>query len=219
MQGCGLVSKSETGYQATETGLETALKIAELERNGASGPINGEELLKIRYGWIRISLDRLAQLLLQGFGDRLISVVLYGSVVKDSFQLGRSDVDLLYIIKDDAEGRWEIEQQVFRAFRSTWEYRACEFWLGMKGVRGYPEVTTAPLRKGSAVKFQLVYLDMLSHRGILYDPVGFFETLMKKLQRALEELGTTRVEHADGTYGWFLKPDIVSGELLEIDLG
>jgi len=40
-----------------------------------------------------------------------------------------------------------------------------------------------------------------------------------KLEEALKVLGTVRVERPDGTYIWFLKPDIAPGELIEISLG
>jgi len=215
----GLIQKAGVCYMITSEGFDTALKLAEFKRKSGCKRVDQEELAKIRYGWMRISLMRLTELFHKEFGDELISVVLYGSAVKSSFQLGRSDIDLFYIVEDDARKIWQIEEIVFKGFQSTWEYRACDYWLKAQGFYGYPEVTAASLQKSYAKKFQPVYLDMISHRAVLYDVEDFFQNLMKKLGEALKALGTIRIEHPDGTYLWFLKPDIAPGESIEISLG
>lgn len=215
----GLIQKAGVRYKITSEGFDSAIKIAEFEGKAELKWVNYEEFAKVRYEWLRISLRRITQLFHKEFGDELIAIVLYGSAIKDSFQLGRSDVDLLCILEDGSRNIWQREEDVFKGFRSTWEYRACDYWLKTQGFYGYPEVTTASLLKSYAKKFQPMYLDMLSHKAVLYDKEGFFQNLMKKLQEALKALGTIRIEHPDGTYGWLLKPDITPGESIEINLG
>jgi len=215
----GLIEKAGASYKITSEGFETTIKIAELEGNAKQRPVNYEELLKLRHGWMRISLRRLVEFFHEEFGEELISIVLYGSAVKGSFQLGKSDIDLLYILKDSPKNVWQRERRVFKDFQSIWEYRAGDNWLRTQGTYGYPEVTTAWLQKMDAMKFQPIYLDMLSDRAILYDTELFFQSLMKKLEEVLEALGTIRIEHPDGTYLWFLKPNIAPGEEIEINLG
>jgi len=219
LQAEGLVQKAGAQYKIIREGFETTLKIVELEGKAEHKGINPEEFAKVRYGWMKISLGRLTELFLKEFGYELISIVLYGSAVKGSFQLGRSDIDLLYILEDGSRNLWPREESVFKDFQSTWEYRACDYWLKTQGFYGYPEVTAASLKKSYAKTFQSMYLDMLSHRAVLYDKEGFFQNLMKKLEEALKALGTIRIEHPDGTYGWLLKPEMAPGELIEISLG
>jgi predicted nucleotidyltransferase len=52
---------------------------------------------------LKISLERLTELFLGEFSRELVSMILYGSAVKSSFRLGRSDVDLLYILEDGSK--------------------------------------------------------------------------------------------------------------------
>lgn len=215
----GLIMKAGVHYKITSEGFETTLRVAELEGKTRQKWFNREELAKIMQGWMRTSLSRLTELIHKEFGDELVSVVLYGSAAQGSFQPGRSDIDLLYILEDGSEDVWQREASVFKGFRSTWEYRASDYWLKTLGFYGYPEVTTAPLRKSQARNFQPVYLDMLLQRAVLYDREGFFQNLIRKLREALKAVGTVRIEHPDGTYMWFLKPDIAPGEMIEIDLG
>jgi len=215
----GLVQKAEGSYMITGEGFDTALKVAEFKVKFGRKRVNQEELAKTRYGWMRISLTRLTELFHKEFGDGLISFVVYGSAVKGSFQPGRSDIDLFYIVEDGSRNIWQIEEAVFKDFQSTWEYKACDYSLKTQGFYGYPEITTASLQKRCARKFQPVYLDMISHRAVLYDTGKFFQSLMEKLKEALMALGTIRVERPDGTYFWYLKPDITPGESIEISLG
>ncbi len=214
-----LIQKEESNYKITSEGFDAAIEITEFEGKAEKRHVNYEELVKIRYGWMRVSLMRLIELFHKEFGNELVATVVYGSAVKGSFQLGRSDVDLLYILEDGSKNVWQREGRIFKDFQSTWEYRACDYWLKTLGTYGYPEMTTAWLQKSYANKFQPVYLDMLSHRAVLYDTEEFFHKLMKKLEDALKALGTIRIERPDGTYSWFLKPDIAPGELIEISLG
>ncbi len=215
----GLVQKAGAHYKITNEGFETTIRIVEFGGKSKLKWINYEEFAKIRYGWLRVSLRRLTELFHREFGDELISLILYGSAVKDSFQLGRSDVDLLYIHEDGSRNVWQREETMFKDFQLAWEYRACDYWLKTQGLYGYPEVTAASLERSYAKAFQPSYLDMLSHRAILYDVEGYFQDLMKRLRETLKALGTLRIEHSDGSYGWFLKPDIALGELIEVSLG
>ena len=215
----GLIQRAGAHYRITTEGFDTVIRIAEFEGKVEQNWFNHDEFDKIRYGWIKISLRRLTELFYKEFGRELVSIVLYGSVVKESFQLGRSDVDLLYILEDGSRNVWQREASVFKGFQSAWEYRVCDYWLKMQGFYGYPEVTAASLHKRYAETFQPMYLDMLSYRAVLYDKEEFFQELMRKLRGALKALGTIRVEHQDGTYGWVIKPDIAPGELIKISLG
>jgi len=206
----GLVEKAGLRYRITEKGFNALLRMVE------AGEWISQDLARVGHGLLRISLRRLAELFLREFGGDLVSLVVYGSSVKGSFQPGESDVDLLYVVEDDCKNVWQRESGLFRAFKSTWEYRACDYWFKRHGFYGYPEVSVASLRKRYAASFQPVYLDMIFHRAVLYDKDGFFQRLMESLRRALSDLGSTRVEHPDGTYFWLLKPDVAFGEPVEI---
>lgn len=206
----GLIRRTGLEYRITDKGFDALLGIVE------AGESVGRELAKVRHGWLRISLKRLAELFLKEFNEDLVSLVVYGSSVRDSFKPGESDVDLLYIVEDDSRNVWRREASLFKAFKSTWEYRACDHWFKTHGFYGYPEVTTASLRRGYAARFQPIYLDMIFHRAVLYDKGEFFQRLMEDLRKSLTALGTIRVERPDGTYFWVLKPDIAFGESIMI---
>ena len=218
LQGCRLIRKVGASYRITDEGFEKTFWVADVELRSKLKWVYDEGFKKIRYRWMKISLRRLVELFAKEFDGELISIVLYGSSIKDTFKLGRSDVDLLYILEDGVKNIWKREENIFRHFQSTWEYRTSDYLLKTRGFYGYPEVTTASINKSSAETFQPMYLDMIYHRTVLYDKKMFFENLMKKLQEALKALGTIRIEYADGAYCWLLKPDIAPGEKIRIRL-
>lgn len=215
----GLIQKNSDGYGITDEGFEAVVAVEDIEARRRRWIINLDELEKVRYGWIRVSLRRLSELLLKEFSDELVAIVLYGSVVKESFQPGRSDIDILYILEDSLKNVWRREGRVFRAFHSTWEYRASDHQLRRRDAYRYPDVTATWLKRSHAKMFQPIYLGMLSDRAVLYDAVGFFQKLMKRLEEELKALGSIRIQYPDGKYGWSLKPDLAPGQLIEITLG
>jgi predicted nucleotidyltransferase len=126
LQAEGLIEKAGLHYRIPGEGFMAALKIAELEEwagRGVAKP-DPEELAKVRYGWLRISLERLTELFLGEFSRELVSMILYGSAVKSSFRLGRSDVDLLHIL-EEIEAIAEVTDNLARGrprFRDPYEY-------------------------------------------------------------------------------------------------
>lgn len=214
----GLVQKNGVAYKITDEGFDIALKIVSIESMANRASVNRRELDKIRDACTRMSLKRLTEFFHEEFGDELASIVIYGSAVKDSFQIKRSDLDFLYILEDDSLRPWQREASLFGKFHSAWEYKACDYWFRRLGAYGHPEISTVSLSRTVATTYQPVYLDMLSYRAVLYDKGEFFHRLMVKLEDALKALRSVRVEYPDGTSVWSLKPDAVPGEIIEIRL-
>ncbi len=167
---------------------------------------------------MRIPLKRLVRAFLEEFGEDLVSMSLYGSAVRGSFELGRNDIDILYIHEDSFEDPMALEMRVFKRFEASYEYRAFDHWFKMRGLHGYPEVYVTRLGRSSSLAFQPVYLDMVSYGAILYDRGGHLKSLLTRFEGRLKDLGSVKIEHADGSWGWILKPGLKPGGLLEIDL-
>ena len=217
LEASGLIEKADGAYRITEAGFDVLWRVRDADLGQESGQMKRGEFGGLER-WLRIPFRRLAKLLVEEFGDELVSIALYGSSVKGTFEIGRSDVDMLYVVEDGAREVWRRESEVFKRFASTCEYSAFDRWFRTKGSHGYPEITATCLRKSDALSFQPIYLDMLFHRAILYDKDQFLEGLMARLRDRLEVLGAVMVRRPDGSWYWVLKPDLKPGEPLEIDL-
>lgn len=143
------------------------------------------------------------------YGDRLVSLVVFGSVGRGTMRPD-SDIDLLIVAEGLPSGR-------------------------IPRVNDFASVETglAPLlerfrREGIATEFSPVFktpaeaahttplfLDMVEDAIILHDRDGFFAGVLDRLRSRLAILGSRRIWRGNAWY-WDLKPDYKPGEIFEL---
>lgn len=144
------------------------------------------------------------------YGERLISVVIFGSVARET-QAFDSDLDVLIIAKDLPKGRMKrigefenVEEKIEPFLESLRKEDGINTYIS--AVMKTPEEA----EKGSPL-----FLDMVEDAKILFDKKGFFEKRLDKLRKRLKELGSKRIWRGNAWY-WDLKPDYTPGEVFEI---
>lgn len=153
---------------------------------------------------------RLVEALQSRLGDRLVSVILYGSYARG--QSGPdSDVDLLIV----AEGlpSSSLERQSFLIpllIEIENPYRE-----SLKPTGWFPYVSTVLKIPEEADCVSRIYFDMVEEARILFDREGFFRIVLQKVQARLKDLGARKVRVGKMWY-WDLKPDYRPGEIFEI---
>ena len=142
-------------------------------------------------------------------GDRLISVVLYGSVARGE-HTPPSDIDLLIVARGLPESHRarnrllvEIEEELYPVLASL--YRS----------GGYVELSTKIRTPEEAKQFTPLYLDMTEDAVLLYDRDGFFQAVLDRLRERLQVLGAQRIRQGTVRY-WDLEPDYQWGEVIEL---
>lgn len=157
--------------------------------------------------------DHLSQRLLdecmRHYGERLVSLVLYGSVARGTMRFD-SDIDVLIVADPLPQGRFarvaEFDEIEVRLAPDVAAARA-------QGV--FPEFspifkTPAEVRYGSPL-----FLDMTIEARILFDRDGFFAARLDDLRARMRALGSERRRLAGGYY-WLLKPDFKPGDRIEL---
>ena len=150
----------------------------------------------------RADLDRYVRLLIQQFGDDLVSVVLFGSRARAEAK-PESDVDLLIVARGLPADRWERTRPFLEIARQV----SHDFGMLVSLIVTTPE---------SAVKTKPYYLGMLSGHELLYDRDAFFAEVLERLRHRLRELGSRRCVDPDGYEYWDLKPDWKPGDVVEL---
>jgi Nucleotidyltransferase domain. len=122
-------------------------------------------------------LEKLTKLLQEEFQDKLISVVLYGSVARGDNRKD-SDIDLLLVIKDLPK---TITERVILFDKVE---RKLDDYIMRLMDDGY-YITFSPVLKTpeEAMRFSPIYMDMTEDAIILYDKNGFFRKVLEKLRR------------------------------------
>jgi predicted nucleotidyltransferase len=148
-------------------------------------------------------LNRLTSLCKEYYGDRLISLAVFGSVGRGTPRPD-SDIDLLVVVKDLPVGRIARVQEfatIETAFAVTVKDR-----IELSPVFKTPE----EIANGSPL-----FLDMVEDVRLLFDRDDFFHSALKKLKERLQRLGARRIWQGNVWY-WDLKPDYKQGEIFEI---
>lgn len=138
-------------------------------------------------------------------GERLRSVVLFGSVARGQATLG-SDIDVL-VVADGFPRRLADRR---RPLLEEWERVRAEQCL--------PPVEWNLVTKSpeEARYHSPLYLDMVEDAILLVDRDRFFQTVLEEMRDRMRELGSRRVFLEDGSWYWDLKPDFRFGEVVEI---
>lgn len=143
------------------------------------------------------------------YGDRLVSLVIYGSVGRGTMRPD-SDIDLLIIANDLPAGRIPrvndfavVEQRLAPLFER----------LRREGV----STETSPVFKTpeEAARLSPLFLDMVDDAVMLHDRGGFFSGVLDRLRSRLATLGSRRIWRGNAWY-WDLKPDYKPGEIFEL---
>jgi predicted nucleotidyltransferase len=153
-------------------------------------------------------LEKLTKLLQEEFQDKLISVVLYGSVARGDNRKD-SDIDLLLVIKDLPK---TITERVILFDKVE---RKLDDYIMRLMDDGY-YITLSPVLKTpeEAMRFSPIYMDMTEDAIILHDENGFFRKVLEKTKKRLKELGFERVWLSKKVWYW-RKRNYKFGEIID----
>lgn len=146
-------------------------------------------------------IEHLKKSIVSYYGERLVSIVLFGSMARGT-ATPESDVDILLI----AEKLNRRKKKRIEEFMSNVEDNIGDMPFYISPVIKAP----AEASSGSPL-----FLDMVYDALILYDKEKFFENIIGRLRRRLKELGSRRVFKGSKWY-WILKPDLKIGEVVEL---
>jgi hypothetical protein len=142
---------------------------------------------------------RYTELLVDSLGERLVSVVLFGSVARADAGPG-SDIDLQIVARDLPRGQFARKallaeaDQAFEALLSEAED---------KDTARLARIVRTPEEAERVVP---LYLDMTEDAVLLHDQAGFFGGILERLRASLRRLGARRVRQGT-TWYWDLNPD------------
>ena len=166
-----------------------------------SAPQVIKNLDKIHHPVFADVIRKYCEILLQHFGERLMGVLLYGSIARGDWDRD-SDIDVLVVVRGWEEKHgWDRTVELValeNRLAETEEYkRAVE--------RGYwPVFSEYPLGAEEARRSQRVYIDACVDGIILFERERFLSRIMGQFREKLKRLGARRVYLRNGRYYWIL---------------
>lgn len=139
------------------------------------------------------------------YGERLLSVAVFGSVARGTMRPD-SDIDLLLVVENLPNGRMPRVHE-FEAVEQRLAPVLAEAALhGVHTTLSPVFKTPRELEYGSPL-----FLDMTDEVLILYDRADILQDYLDRLSARLQALGARRIPKGGGYY-WLLKPDLGPGE-------
>lgn len=211
LQELGIVKKDGSSYKLTNSGERVADKIREVEMLLY---INSkiESIERVPHASYSQLIRRFCELLYEKFDQRLLSVVLFGSVARGNWS-ENSDIDLLIVVEGwEGKAVWERVREL-RAVERRLE-KSSEYLNALRA--GYtPLIQPYPLDPYEAKKFNKIYLDLVIDGIIIYDKDEFIERIMDSLRKELEKIGAKKITLPNGQHYWILK-EVEVGEVVKL---
>jgi len=143
------------------------------------------------------------------YGDRLVSLAVFGSVARQT-QRPDSDIDLLLVVDGLPDGRMPRVRD-FDVVEQRMEQGLAE--AAAAGVR----TRLSPIFK-TPTELDIggpLLLDMVEDARILFDRDATLQRRLDRLRERLVELRARRIRKAGGYY-WQLKPDFKPGDEIQL---
>ena len=138
----------------------------------------------------------------QQFGQRLHSVVLFGSVARQEDQ-SDSDIDLLVVLEGLPRGRYARHQLLDSVYHKMLE-KGCHTPINVH--LKTPE---------EAQYITLMYLDFPQDARLLFDRGGFFKRILERVEEKIRAAGAIKKRWGKFHY-WDLKPGAHAEETFDI---
>lgn len=153
----------------------------------------------------RSALRAAGEAWVEELGDRLVSLVLFGSVARGQAR-ETSDIDLLVV----AEGFPKSLSERRRPLIATWDR--------VRAHNALPHIEWNLVTKSpdEATYHSPLYLDITEDGLLLLDRGGLMAKVLSDMRERMRILGSRRVYLPDGSWYWDLKPDFRFGEVVEI---
>ncbi len=155
-------------------------------------------------------INKLLDLLIGYYRERLFTVVIFGSVASDAFRPD-SDIDILIVAEDLPERRWMRISE----FIENIENKLSEDLQKLYDSGITPSFSPVIKSKDEVRHGSPLFLDMTEAAMILYDRDNFFQKYLDDLKKKLTVLGAKKIALKDGYY-WDLKPDYKYGDIIEL---
>ncbi len=148
---------------------------------------------------------------IEGFGGKLRSLLLFGSVATGRAE-PESDIDIL-IVAEGIPPSYSDRLRLFRELTKGIEAIRAELWE-KRGI--YPLIEAILLTPEEASVSHPFYLDMIDEAIVIFDRGGFMQRKLEELQDRLRKLGARRIRLPSGRWYWELKPEVAKGEVVEL---
>jgi len=156
-------------------------------------------------------VEKIADILVEHFKDKLLGIVWYGSSVRGKFSR-ESDIDFILIF-EKIDSLTKIYEELTKVTHKKILRTEEAKYLDRKGYLAYPSFYVMSL--GEFKAHPPILLDPVVEGKILFEKNSIVSKEFERIKKRLKKLGAKRVR-IFGDYCWILKPYMRGGEEINI---
>jgi hypothetical protein len=202
LRSLGLVESRNKIYSLTEKGRRAAELARDWTELIEAPKAEVKNLDRIPHRVFAEVLKRYCKILLDHFKDRLLGVLVFGSVARGDWTPD-SDIDLLVVVEGWGKPTWERSEELLKLRN---ELRGTEEYSRAMRAGHVPIIQHYPLDKDEALGFHRMYLDASLDGIILFERDGFLSGVLEGVRKKLIEEGARRVTSPSGEFYWVWAP-------------
>ena len=196
----GMVESRDKIYVLSEKGRRAAELVKSWLELTAAPEAEIVNLDRIPHRAFADVLNRYCKILLDHFKDRLLGLLVFGSVARGDWTHD-SDIDLLIVVEGWKKPTWERSEELLmlrNKLRGTREF------LRVMGAGHVPIIQHYPLDKDEALVFHRLYLDASIDGIIIFEKDKFLTKVLGGVRKKLADEGARRVVAPSGEFYWVL---------------
>lgn len=210
----GLVENVNGLYKLTDRGIKVYELLRDINNLISLSSFKIENFERIPHLYFSHLIKKYCELLLDHFVDRLVSVMLFGSIARGNWDRD-SDIDVLVVVEGWGDKPIWVRLQELRMIKRDLE-NTLEFKRALNA-GFWPIIQNYPLSLEEAGRFHRVYLDAIIDGIILYDKNDFLKGVLDRFREKIESFGSVRITLPNGRFYWVLKGDIAAGEVIDFE--
>ncbi|MHA1726472.1 MAG: nucleotidyltransferase domain-containing protein [Promethearchaeota archaeon] len=152
------------------------------------------------------------QTLKKEYGKNLLSVVLYGSIARGTWNLS-SDLDLFMIFSNETKEKKSLSKDVLKIIM---EFEKFNTMNTGKNLNSFLPIQDISLKLKDLENFRTLFYDIAMDGILIYDTNSIGATFLEKIRNRIEEKGLQRIFIGYDNFYWKRKENVKFGEIFEL---
>ncbi|MEM3637636.1 MAG: nucleotidyltransferase domain-containing protein [Conexivisphaerales archaeon] len=145
-------------------------------------------------------LESILERLLDGYGQRLKGLILFGSVARGKAR-PESDLDLIVVAEGMPERYGDRVRKTLSMLSSLETIKRETYY---KKMALHPNIDLILIDKKEFGIPSAFYLDVVMEGIIMFERENFIKDTLEKIRTEFKKIGAARVEHPDGRWHWII---------------
>ena len=162
--------------------------------------------------FFRDYLIKFVEILEKKYEKNLLSVILYGSIARGTWNL-ESDIDIFLLFSNKIKEREKLDKDVLKTII---EFEKTIHIINDNGIQIYFPIQELSLKLKDLVNFRTLFYDISMDGIVIYDKDLIGTKFLEKIRIRIKDKGLERIFVGYNDFYWKRKENVKFGEIIEL---